>query len=89
MNEALPAAFPDLSAELNEYVSWQDGMDTGAFMAFEDAFRPHVQKAIMDNDEAFLPRSSNFIEKLFVSGDENAVNVVTVGILEGLSELRS
>ena len=84
MNESLLAAFPELEGELAKCVSWQDGMDTGAFLTYEDVFRPHIERAIEDGDADFLGRAGVFIEDLYLTGDEYAVNVVYVGILEGL-----
>lgn len=84
MNESLLRAFPELKGEFEEYASWQDGMNTGAFLIYEDVFRPHIEQAIESNDASFLERVSVFIEELYLTGDEYAMNVVYVGILEGL-----
>jgi hypothetical protein len=84
MNEKLLMAFPELKDEFDEYVSWQDGMGTGAFLTYEDVFRPHVEKAIANKDAEFLERASVFIEDLYLTGDGYAMNVIYVGILEGL-----
>lgn len=84
MNELLLTAFPELKEEFEKYTSWQDGMDTGAFLTYEDVFRPHVERAVEDGDAGFLDRAGSFIEDLYLTGDEYAVNVVYVGILEGL-----
>ncbi len=84
MNESLLAAFPELEGEFEKYVSWQDGMDTGAFLTYEDVFRPHIEHALANGDAGFLYRAGAFIEDLYLTGDEYAVNVVYVGILEGL-----
>ena len=84
LNIALLEAFPELASEFEEYTAWQDGMDTGAFLTYEDVFRPHIEKAIAQDDTLFAERAFSFIESLFLSGDDYAVNVVTVGILEGL-----
>ena len=84
MNESLLAAFPELKNEFEKYVSWQDGMDTGAFLTYEDVFRPHIERAIENGDADFLDRASAFIEDLYLTEEEYAVNVVYVGILEGL-----
>ena len=84
MNESLLAAFPELDEELGEYVSWQDGMDAGAFLTYEDVFRPHIERAIEEGDAAFLERASAFLEDLYLAGDKYAASVVYVGILEGL-----
>ena len=84
MNEALLKAFPELKEELEKYISWQDGMDTGAFLTYEDVLRPHVENAIECGDAKFLEKVAAFIEGLYLTGDEYAINVVSVGILEGL-----
>ncbi len=84
MNESLLAVFPELKQEFEKYVSWQDGMDTGAFLTYEDLFLPRIERAIEDGDEGFLARAGAFIENLYLTGDKYAINVVYVGILEGL-----
>ena len=84
MNESLLAAFPELKDEFEKYVSWQDGMDTGAFLTYEDVFRQHLERAIEKGDASFLKRAGSFIEDLYLTGDKYAMNVVYVGILEGL-----
>lgn len=84
MNELLLAAFPELRDEFEKYVSWQDGMDTGAFLTYEDVFRQHLEHAIEEADAIFLKRAGSFIEDLYLTGDRYAMNVVYVGILEGL-----
>lgn len=84
MNEALLAAFPELDKKLKKYASWQDGMNTGAFLTYEDVFRPHIEAAIEKNDAIFLERAGDFIEELFLTGDEYATSVICIGILEGL-----
>ena len=76
--------FPELKDEFDDYVSWQDGMDTGAFLTYEDVFRPHIESAIGGDDASFLERAGAFIEELYLTADEYAMNVVYVGILEGL-----
>ena len=84
LNKMLLEAFPELDSDFKAYVSWQDGLDTGAFLTYEDIFRPYIEDAIANNDRVALRRVANFIEKLFISDDEYAVNVISVGILEGL-----
>lgn len=84
MNERLLKAFPELKGELEDYISWQDGLDTGAFLTFEDVLRPYIEDALKNDDAALLQRMSNFIEEIYLTKDEYAVNVICVGILEGL-----
>ena len=67
LNTALLEVFPELAPDFHEYVSWQDGMDTGAFLTYEDVFRSRFEKAIALVDVAFLQRAGAFIEELFTS----------------------
>ena len=84
LNEKLLVSFPELKSEFEDYVSWQDGMETGAFLTYEDVFRPHVEHALATGDSVFLERAADFIEALYLTGDDYAMSVVYVGILEGL-----
>lgn len=84
LNEKLLISFPELKSEFEDYVSWQDGMETGAFLTYEDVFRPHVERALTTGDSVFLERAADFIEGLYLTGDDYATSVVYVGILEGL-----
>lgn len=54
------------------------------FLTYEDVFRPHLEAAIELADDGYLKRAGAFIEKLLTSNDPYAVNVIYVGILEGL-----
>lgn len=84
LNERLLGSFPELKSEFEDYVSWQDGMETGAFLTYEDVFRPYIEHALATGDSAFLERTAVFIENLFLTGDDYAMSVVYVGVLEGL-----
>lgn len=84
LNEKLLTNFPELADELNNYMNEYDGLDTGAFLTYEDVFRKHIETAVRTDEEAFLKRTSEFLEDLMATGDEYACNVVTVGVLEGL-----
>ena len=84
LNERLLSSFPELKAEFEDYVSWQDGMETGAFLTYEDVFRPRIEHALTAGDSTFLERTANFIESLYLTGDDYAMSVVYVGVLEGL-----
>ncbi len=84
MNEALLAEFPELRLKFDEYTSWQDGMDTGAFITYEDIFLPHIVAAVENEDFDFLRRVAVFLEKYLTQEGEYSSNVICVGILEGL-----
>ena len=84
LNKTLIDAFPELKEQFKEYVSWQDGMDTGYFLTYEDLLLPVARRALEQADGAMLKRIGDFIEMLMTSGDPNAKNVATVGLIEGL-----
>ena len=84
LNRLLLAVFPELKEKFEEYTSWQDGMETGCFLTYEDLLLPIARHALDENDEAFLDRLGALIERLMTSGDDYAINVATVGLIEGL-----
>ena len=84
LNGILLEVFPELKEQFAEYVSWQDGMETGCFLTYEDLLLPLARRALDERDEPSLTRLGDFIEQLMTSGDGYAVNVATVGLIEGL-----
>lgn len=56
----------------------------GRFLTYEDIFLPRVEHALATRDSAFLERAAIFIEKLFLTGDDYAMSVVYVEVIEGL-----
>lgn len=59
-------------------------METGCFLTYEDLLLPLARTALEESDGAFLARLGSFIEQLTASDDGYAVNVATVGLIEGL-----
>ena len=59
-------------------------METGCFLTYEDLLLPFARDALDAKDDVKLTRIGTFIEKLVTLGDDYAVNVATVGLLEGL-----
>lgn len=59
-------------------------MGTGAFLTYGDVFRPHVERVLTTGDSVFHERTADFIEGLDLTGDDYAMSVVYVGVLEGL-----
>ncbi|SEH69962.1 MULTISPECIES: DUF7674 family protein [Atopobiaceae] len=84
LNTLLLERFPELTGQFEEYTSWQDGIETGCFLTFEDLLLPLARQALNAHDKDFLARMGDFIEELMTSDDEHAVNVATVGLIEGL-----
>ena len=84
LNIALLDAFPELKQEFDEYTSWQDGIDTGAFLTYEDVFLPRIIEAVKNDDAEFLHRVAPFLEQHLTQEGDYSANVIYVGILEGL-----
>ena len=84
LNALLLEAFPELKVEFEEYTSWQDGLETGCFLVYEDLLLPLFKRALAKQNSQLLKRAGRFIDELLSSKDEYAVNVATIGLLEGL-----
>lgn len=84
LNELLLEAFPELKGEFDHYTSWQDGIDTGCFLTYEDLLLPLARQALEQKDEKTIGRVAAFIERLLGLDDDYAENVATVALLEGL-----
>ena len=84
LNTLLLETFPELKDEFEEYTSWQDGLETGCFLVYEDLLLPLLKCALAGQDSRLLMRAGQFIDGLLSSGDEYAANVAIVGLLEGL-----
>ena len=83
-NELLLKKFPSLKDEFDKYVSWQDGINTGSTLVYEDVFVPHIIKQLVNDNTEELGKISSLIEDLITSDDEYAVNIAYVAILESL-----
>ncbi len=84
LNELMLEAFPELRGEFDQYTSWQDGVDTGCFLTYEDLLLPLARRAFEQKDEKTVERVAAFIENLLGLDDGYAENVATVALLEGL-----
>lgn len=83
-NVLLLEKFPSLKEEFDEYTSWQDGINTGSTLIYEDVFVPYVIKQLVNDNTEELEKISSLIEDLITSNDEYAVNIAYVAILESL-----
>ena len=84
LNKILLKEFPEIKAELDDYISWQEGMDTGSFLVFEDVFMHFGYSELQKSNQELLKRFTQFIEKIYTLNDPYATNVITVGVLENV-----
>ena len=64
LNTMLLEAFPELKERFEDETSWDDGIDTGSYVVYEDIFMPYVVQAFVDNDQESINRVMQFVEKL-------------------------
>lgn len=83
-NELLISEFSEIEDEFNEYVEWQDGIDTGSFLVVEDVFMKFFYSKLDELDFQSINKICNFLEKTYLLNDEYASNVIVVGVLENL-----
>ncbi len=87
LNEKLLASFPELNEAFQEKTSWQEGLDTGSFVVYEDVLMPFLRERLDKNDEAALERISSFFEDLSALDDAYAENLMMVAIFENIDIL--
>lgn len=85
LNQLLLDTFPELINKFNEETSWQEGIDTGCFIVFEDVFMPFLESKVEMNDVDMINRLYSFIEKMCDIKDDYVQNILYVAILENIS----
>jgi hypothetical protein len=85
LNEDLLLNFPELRERFEDVTSWQEGIETGSFVVFEDVFMPFIKESIKNNSKDIINRIFEYIEKLFLNKDEYVQNVLYVAVLENIA----
>lgn len=85
VNENLLLKFPQLKEKFEEETSWQEGLDTGSFLIFEDVFMPYVKGIVSTKKEKEIREVFSYIESLANAEDEYVKNIVSVAILENIA----
>lgn len=82
LNEKLLEYFPQLEKSFKKVTDWQEGIETGSAIVFEDVFFKYIKRHL--KDEKISNKNFEFIKELLNSNDEYAINVVCVAIIENL-----
>ncbi len=82
INTKLLENFPELKDKFVEVTSWQDGINTGSIVVFEDVFLDYIINVIDKKDSAKIKQIFEFIENMVKSTDYYEKNVVEVGLIE-------
>lgn len=82
LNEKLLNNFPQLEKSFKKATDWQEGIETGSVIVFEDVYFKYIRRHL--KNETISKRNFEFVKELLNSNDEYAINVVCVAIIENL-----
>lgn len=77
-------AFPEIEDSFKEETSWQDGLDTGSTVVFEDVFMHFVFDAAVSGDNDFVDRVGKFLKLCISLNDSYVTNTILVAVLENI-----
>ena len=83
-NNLLLTKFPILKKDFEDYTEWQEGINTGSLVVYEDIFVPYIINQLVNENKVEIEKIVSFIEELLDSNDEYAFNIAYVAILETL-----
>jgi hypothetical protein len=83
-NSLLLNKFPELKEKFDEYTEWQEGIETGSLLVYEDVFVPYILECLINDKKDELIKIADFIENLITMEDEYAFNIAYIAILESL-----
>ena len=84
LNTKLLEAFPELKQSFEDETSWQEGLETGSTVVYEDVFVPFIEEAITKNDTNTIERIFAFIEELAQIDDEYTKQLLKICVFDNL-----
>lgn len=84
LNLLLLKRFPSLKEAFEEETSWQEGINTGSIVVFEDVFMPYIIHCVENKLNSEVTEIFKFIEECVKSNDEYQRNVIEVSIIENM-----
>ena len=63
-NTLLLKRFPEIKGDFENYVNWQDGIDTGSFLVVEDVFNKLLWRSVENGDTELTKRVFSFAEAI-------------------------
>ena len=84
LNTMLLEAFPELKERFEDQASWDDWIETGSYIVYEDIFMPYVVQAFVDNDQESINWVMQFVEKLASSDDVDVKNLIGISIIDNV-----
>ena len=84
-NSLLTSEFEEMQAAFdNDLDEYDDGDVNSCYSFYGYEFRPFILRQLLEKKPATLKKIFDFIERLFVNGDEDLKNMIGVEICEGL-----
>ena len=84
LNSLLLERLPSIREAFDNETSWQEGIETGSIVVFEDVFMPYIIYCVENNVEDEINKCFNFIEECVCSKDSYQKNVIEVSIIENI-----
>lgn len=84
LNLLLLERIPSIKEAFDEETSWQEGLETGSIVVFEDVFMPYIVYCVENNFSDEINKCFNFIEECVSSDDSYQKNVIEVAIIENI-----
>ena len=85
LNELLLNNFPNLKSAFKRETDWQEGIETGSIIVFEDVFYKYIKRNI--NNENISKKCFNFFKYLLTLNDNYVTDVIKVSIIENIISL--
>lgn len=85
LNQNLLSNLPQLKKKFDEETSWQEGINTGSFIVFEDVLMPYIREIVNNKEQKEIDLVFEYIESLTNINDEYVENVIYVAILENIA----
>lgn len=84
LNTMLLETFPELKEKFEDETSWDDGIETGSYVVYEDIFMPFVVQAFVGDDQESINRIMLFVERLASIDDTDIKNLIGITIIDNV-----
>lgn len=84
LNTLLLKRIPLIKDAFERETSWQEGLETGSTVVFEDIFMPYIIYCVENNINDEISRCFNFVEECVCSRDDYQRNVIEISIIENI-----
>lgn len=84
LNTLLLERIPEVKDAFQKETSWQEGINTGSIVVFEDVFMPYIIYCVENDLKEETNICFNFVEECVCSDDYYQKEVVEVAIIENI-----